>query len=49
VPPPPSPHLALTPDSQWLRYNPAGRDVHTFSGNLLVSFEKMYREEVSCF
>ncbi|KAK1685455.1 hypothetical protein QYE76_046303 [Lolium multiflorum] len=40
--PAPSPH-SLTPDSQWLWYNPTGRDVHTFSGNLLVSFEKMVK------
>ncbi|CAM0902885.1 unnamed protein product [Alopecurus aequalis] len=32
-----------------LRYNPVGHDVHTFAGDLLASFEKMYGEAVSWF
>ncbi|XP_006652846.2 transcription factor GTE2-like [Oryza brachyantha] len=32
-----------------LRYNPAGHEVHTFAGDLLASFEKMYKASVSWF
>ena len=32
-----------------LRYNPVGHGVHTFAGDLLASFEKMYAEAVSWF
>ncbi|KAF0892525.1 hypothetical protein E2562_016826 [Oryza meyeriana var. granulata] len=32
-----------------LRYNPAGHEVHTFAGDLVASFEKMYRASVSWF
>ncbi|KAM0855872.1 hypothetical protein ACQ4PT_049491 [Festuca glaucescens] len=35
--------------SNALRYNPAGHDVHTFAGDLLASFEKMYTAAVSWF
>lgn len=35
--------------SNALRYNPAGHDVHIFAGDLLASFEKMYRAAVSWF
>uniref|UniRef100_A0ACD5UUR5 Uncharacterized protein n=1 Tax=Avena sativa TaxID=4498 RepID=A0ACD5UUR5_AVESA len=35
--------------SNALRYNPVGHGVHTFAGDLLASFEKMYREAVSWF
>ncbi|KAL5215110.1 hypothetical protein ABZP36_004262 [Zizania latifolia] len=32
-----------------LRYNPAGHEVHTFAGDLLASFEKMFKAAVSWF
>ncbi|SPT20032.1 unnamed protein product [Triticum aestivum] len=35
--------------SNALRYNPAGHTVHTFAGDLLASFEKMYAAAVSWF
>uniref|UniRef100_A0A0D9W9Q1 Bromo domain-containing protein n=1 Tax=Leersia perrieri TaxID=77586 RepID=A0A0D9W9Q1_9ORYZ len=35
--------------SNALRYNPAGHEVHTFAGDLLASFEKMYKASVSWF
>jgi hypothetical protein len=35
--------------SNALRYNLVGHDVHTFAGDLLASFEKMYRAAVSWF
>nr|CAH66790.1 H0215F08.1 [Oryza sativa]CAH66952.1 B0809H07.7 [Oryza sativa] len=35
--------------SNALRYNPAGHEVHTFAGDLLASFEKMYKAFMSWF